>query len=110
MAGERIPPHNMEAEQSVLGACMLSKDALYDVLEKVREEDFYNKNHGEIFAAIKALEKKGSPVDVLTVSVIGNSFYECFINCSVNAKKNGKGTSRRHIKKHLPKQVLFYQS
>ena len=68
MSSERIPPHNMEAEQSVLGACMLSKDALYDVLEKVREEDFYNKNHGEIFAAIKSLEKKGSPVDVLTVS------------------------------------------
>ena len=98
MAGERIPPHNMEAEQSVLGACMLSKDALYDVLEKVREEDFYNKNHGEIFAAIKALEKKGSPVDVLTVSdelarrnsldMVGGRAYVATLSANVPSTSN----------------------
>lgn len=98
MAGERIPPHNMEAEQSVLGACMLSKDALYDVLEKVREEDFYNKNHGEIYAAIKALEKKGSPVDVLTVSdelarrnsleMVGGRAYVATLSANVPSTSN----------------------
>lgn len=67
MAQERIPPHSEEAEQSVLGACMLSKDAMYDVMEKVRAEDFYNKHHKEIYEAIQSLEKKGSAVDMLTV-------------------------------------------
>ena len=98
MSSERIPPHNMEAEQSVLGACMLSKDALYDVLEKVREEDFYNKNHSEIFAAIKSLEKKGSPVDVLTVSdelarrnsldMVGGRAYVATLSANVPSTSN----------------------
>ena len=38
----RIPPHSVEAEKSVLGAALLSKDALFDVVEIVRAEDFYD--------------------------------------------------------------------
>jgi len=64
---ERIPPHNEEAEISVLGAAMLDKDALYDVAEKVKAEDFYNQNHKEIFEAITELHKRNAAVDVLTV-------------------------------------------
>ena len=41
----RIPPHSIEAEKSVLGAAMLSKDALFDVMEVVKAEDFYDENH-----------------------------------------------------------------
>ena len=52
---ERIPPHNEEAERCVLGAAMLSKDALYDVIEEVTADDFYNENHREIFNAIMDL-------------------------------------------------------
>ena len=64
---ERIPPNNQEAEQSVLGAAMLDKDALFDVLEKVRAEDFYDSNNREIFESITGLQSKGQPVDILTV-------------------------------------------
>lgn len=64
---ERIPPHNEEAERSILGACMLDEGALIDVAEKVNPEDFYNKNYGEIFAAIMELNKNSHPVDSLTV-------------------------------------------
>lgn len=64
----RIPPHSMEAERSVLGASMLSEDALSDVVEVVRPEDFYDQNHKEIYEAILALHRKSAPVDVLTVS------------------------------------------
>ena len=49
---ERIPPHNEEAERSVLGATMLNKEVLFDILEEVREDDFYNESHKEIFRAI----------------------------------------------------------
>ena len=64
---ERIPPHNEEAERSVLGAAMLNKDAFYDVIEEVSADDFYNESHREIFSAMMDLYKNNSPVDMLTV-------------------------------------------
>ena len=64
----RIPPHSIEAEKSVLGASLLSKDALFDVVEVVRADDFYDNNHKEIFKAIVDLNRKNVPVDALTVS------------------------------------------
>lgn len=64
---ERIPPHNAEAERSVLGAAMLDKDVLSEILEEVMAEDFYSENHKEIFQAIWELYRENSPVDMLTV-------------------------------------------
>ncbi len=64
----RIPPHSIEAEKSVLGAALLSKDALFDVVEVVKAEDFYDENHKEIFKAILELHRKSTPVDALTVA------------------------------------------
>lgn len=64
---ERIPPHNLDAEKSVLGAAMLTKDALFDVLEELTPDDFYKKAHGDIFRVISDLQKKSAPVDMLTV-------------------------------------------
>ena len=64
---ERIPPHNEEAERSVLGAVMLNKDILSEVLEEVTADDFYNESHREIFRAIWELYKENTAVDMLTV-------------------------------------------
>ncbi len=64
----RIPPHSIEAEKSVLGASMLSKDALLDVVEVVRAEDFYDANHKEIFSAMLDLNRRNISVDALTVA------------------------------------------
>lgn len=64
---ERIPPHNEEAERSALGAVMLNKEALLDVAEEVKSEDFYNESHKEIFDAIMALYRDNVAVDMLTV-------------------------------------------
>ncbi|MGN1333944.1 MAG: replicative DNA helicase [Anaerovoracaceae bacterium] len=64
---ERIPPHNEEAERSVLGAVMLNKDVLSDVLEEVTADDFYNESHREIFRAIWNLYNENTAVDMLTV-------------------------------------------
>ena len=65
---ERIPPHSEEAERSAIGAAMLSKDALLDVAEEVRPEDFYNESNKEIFDAILKLYRNNTAVDLLTVS------------------------------------------
>ncbi|MBR6585769.1 MAG: replicative DNA helicase [Firmicutes bacterium] len=64
---ERIPPHNEEAERSVLGAIMLNRDVLLEVLEEVTADDFYNESHREIFKAIWELYKDNTAVDMLTV-------------------------------------------
>ena len=58
---ERIPPHSIEAEKSVLGAALLSKDALLDVVEIVKAGDFYDSNHREIFEAIQDLYRRSAP-------------------------------------------------
>ena len=65
---ERIPPHNGEAERSVLGSALLDKDALFDVVELLTPDDFYSETHKEIFKAITDLYKRSAPVDALTVS------------------------------------------
>lgn len=65
---ERIPPHNDDAEKSVLGAILLNKEALYEVLEILRPEDFYSEMHKEIYSGIIELYRKSQPVDILTVS------------------------------------------
>ena len=65
---DRTPPQNIEAEQSVLGAMMLSKDAMADVVEVVRAHDFYRPAHELVFDVAVALYNAGDPVDAITVS------------------------------------------
>ncbi|NLK72251.1 MAG: replicative DNA helicase, partial [Clostridiales bacterium] len=62
---ERIPPHNMDAEQSVLGAVILDKNALIEVIEILKPEDFYSQMHKEIYEAVIDLYRKNEPVDIL---------------------------------------------
>jgi replicative DNA helicase len=64
----RIPPHNVDAEASLLGAMMLSEDAIAIVLERgLVSEDFYRPAHRHIFDAIRSLSVAGEPVDPVTV-------------------------------------------
>ena len=63
----RVPPHNLEAEQSVLGSMLLSKSVLGEVLESLRPDDFYREAHIRIAEAIRDLFSAGEPVDAITV-------------------------------------------
>lgn len=65
---EKVPPHNLEAEQSVLGALMLDAESFDLVQEIIRAEDFYKSSHKKIFEVIEELHRKGEEVDLLTVS------------------------------------------
>jgi replicative DNA helicase len=64
------PPHNLEAEQSVLGAMLLSERSLYALVieEGLRADDFYRERHRVIYAAMLELYATNTPIDVLTVS------------------------------------------
>jgi len=64
----RVPPHNLEAEESVIGSCLLSREAIADVLEIVDAADFYKPAHTEIFNAILELYGKGEPIDAVTLA------------------------------------------
>lgn len=65
---DRTPPNDVAAEQSVIGAMMLSKDAIADVVETLREGDFYRPSHQTIFASVIDLYGRGEPVDAVTVA------------------------------------------
>ena len=69
-ASALTPPHNLEAEQSVLGAILLSDRSLYALVieEGLRPEDFYRERHGLIYGAMLSLYEDSEPVDVLTVT------------------------------------------
>lgn len=67
-ANLKIPPQNIEAEQSVLGGILLEPEALSRVLEVMSGEDFYRESHRRIFAAMIELYQKGTPVDLVTLT------------------------------------------
>lgn len=64
----RIPPHSIEAEQSVLGAMILDREAINIAVEMIKPEDFYKEAHREIFEAILNLYNKNEPVDLITLA------------------------------------------
>ncbi|WP_231946605.1 replicative DNA helicase [Auraticoccus monumenti] len=67
-AVDRTPPQDLAAEQSVLGAMLMSKDAIADVVETLKGADFYRPAHEFIFDAILDLYGRGEPADAITVS------------------------------------------
>ncbi len=64
----KVPPHSLEAEQSVLGGLMLSSAALDHVADIITETDFYREDHRLIFKAINEVHESGKPCDAVTVS------------------------------------------
>lgn len=64
----RQPPQDLAAEQSVLGGMLLSKDAIADVIERLRPDDFYRPNHRQVYDAILDLFGQGEPADAVTVA------------------------------------------
>jgi len=81
----KIPPQNLDAEMSLLGAILIDEEVLADISENLRDYDFYDKRHALIFAAMMRLYEHHRPVDLLTLSeelkkkdeleVIGGSAY-----------------------------------
>ena len=64
---DRVPPHSLEAEVSVLGAALLSRNAATEVAETLKPDDFYRSAHGVVFEAIQRLMAQGDAVDAVTV-------------------------------------------
>ena len=67
---DRLPPQSIEAEQSVLGALLIDRDAVIEVADFLRPADFYRQAHGTIYEAILELYERREPVDIVTVSEV----------------------------------------
>jgi replicative DNA helicase len=73
-SANRVPPNNLLAEQSLLGAMLLSRDAIAAAVETVSADDFYKPAHAHIFEAVTTLYSQGEPADPLTVAdVLGRA-------------------------------------
>jgi len=65
---ERLPPHNLEAEEAVLGSLLIDPDAIYDVANFLHPHDFYKVQNKWIYEAILALNERREPLDLLTLT------------------------------------------
>jgi len=115
----RIPPHNDEAEQSVLGSLLIDKDAVIAVAEFLKPDHFYQDKHGKIFEAVLSLYEKREPIDVVTVGeelkkskslkkTGGSSYLAELVNTvptSAHAEKYGKIVQNLATKRELISQA-----
>ena len=63
----KIMPHSIEAEQSVLGAMMINNEVPIDVVNTLKESDFYARAHAQIFAVMQELYRANKPIDFVTL-------------------------------------------
>lgn len=115
MVNPKVPPHDTVAEQSVLGAILLDKDAVVDVAEFLKPEFFYDERHGNIFAAMLSLFERHEPIDIVTIvaelkkqgtlSVVGGASFVnellTVVPTSAHAEKYGQIIKECYTKRKL---------
>ncbi len=65
---DRLPPHSLEAEQSVLGAILIDRETIIEIAEFLQPQDFYRQAHGSIYRSMLELFERREPVDLVTVA------------------------------------------
>ncbi|HHX14123.1 MAG TPA: replicative DNA helicase [Clostridiales bacterium] len=115
-ANMRIPPHSQEAECSVLGALLLDRDALSDVASQLKDADFYEEAHREIYRAIIDLYQGNQAVDLLTVSealkrrnsleMVGGRAYIAQLTAEVPSTANALQYARIIIEKATLRRLI----
>lgn len=63
----KVPPHDIEAEQAVIGSMLTDKDAVVDSIEVLKPDDFYRQDNKTIYEAITNLYNRAEPIDIITV-------------------------------------------
>ena len=115
MSIDRLPPQSIEAEQSVLGALLIDRDAVIEVADFLRPQDFYRQANGAVYEAILELYERREPVDIVTVSealerrealegVGGSAYLTSLINLTptaVNAVHYGRIVERKAVLRNL---------
>jgi replicative DNA helicase len=112
----KVPPHNRDFEEAVLGAIMLVKDAIIDVVEILHPETFYDPKNSKIYEAIKALFAKNEPIDLLSVSqqlrsqgeleLAGGSAYLVALTNKMNSAANLVYHSRILVELSIKRELI----
>lgn len=115
MSIDRLPPQSVDAEQSVIGSLLIDRDAVIEVADFLRPQDFYRQAHGAIYEAILELYERREPVDIVTVSEVlerndaldqvgGSAYLTSLINLTptaVNAIHYGRIVERKAVMRNL---------
>ena len=64
----KVPPHNTEAEQAIVGGILINNDSMNQIMDILSPEDFYRETHAAIFNAMVELYNQGQPIDIITLS------------------------------------------
>src|SRR6185312_16851223 len=112
----KLPPQAVDLEEAVLGALMLEKDALSSVIDILNPQVFYKDSHQRIFAAIRHLFERTSPVDILTVTaalrqqgeleLVGGAYYITELTNRVASAANIEYHSRIIIQKFIQRELI----
>lgn len=116
----KTPPQATELEEAVLGALMLEKEALNDVIEILKPDSFYKENHKHIYEAIISLFGKSEPVDLLTVinelrrlgklEISGGSAYIAQLTTRVNSAANVVFYARVVLEQAIKRELISVAS
>ncbi len=112
----KVPPQAVDLEEAVLGALMLEKDALTNVIDILKPDTFYKDNHKEIYASIVDLFNNSEPVDLLTVTnhlrkkgkleFVGGAYYITELTSRVNSAAHIEYHSRIIIEKAIKRELI----
>ena len=112
----KLPPQALDLEQSVLGALMIERQALTDVIDILKPNNFYKDSHKEIYQAIIDLFNNSEPVDLLTVTnqlkkngkldFVGGSYYVSQLTTRVNSASNIEFHSRIILEQSIKRQLI----
>lgn len=116
----KLPPQAIELEEAVLGALMIDKNALNDVIDILDPECFYKDAHREIYSAIKNLFAESQPIDMLTVStalkknghleLCGGDFAIANLTQKVSSSAHIEFHSRIIVQKHIQRSLIRVSS
>lgn len=116
----KLPPQAVDLEEAVLGALMLDKEALTDVIDILKRESFYKEDHQLIFESILSLFEKSEAIDILTVTqelkkagnleVVGGAFYIAQLTNRVASSANVEYHARIIAQKHIQRELIKISS
>lgn len=112
----KMPPQAVELEEAVLGALMLEKDALTEVIDILKPHSFYKDAHARIFSAIHELFSRSEPVDILTVTqelkktgeldIVGGAYYITQLTNRVASAANAEFHARIISQKYIQRELI----
>lgn len=112
----KLPPQAIELEEAVLGALLLERNSFEEVVDVLTSESFYKDEHKLIFSAIAALQKKGEPVDIMTVTAqlrtegklefVGGAYYVSELTNRIGSAANVEYHARLVQQKFIMREII----